>query len=372
MITPPANSALSLVPGDRFFLKEIELDPTVPAAKQVEMVLEESSPFPLAQLYFGFVVRADGARALAYAAYRRRFTAEEIAEWSESGAVLPDFLGLIGPVPTKPQVVVQVQPGGVSGAAWDGRGGLPVAVVARAMSEPTEAHIAELTTELRQRLGHEDVEVRRLDGPTGVALAEDGAAVFRIAGEETARIPAAAVAEADVRDKTFLEDKRRDDSRRQGWMWAFRAAVALLLVAAGLDVAAGGLGFLTRRREARVAARADEVHRIETAETLATKIEDLTARQEKPLEWLARAGSLRPRAIQFTRVSSNNDRTLAIEAQTGDPAAVGAYEGVLRQNQEIAAVDLHDIRSREGMTSFALDLTFKPAESASTGQGGQP
>ncbi|HWA26658.1 MAG TPA: hypothetical protein VG734_13440 [Lacunisphaera sp.] len=370
-MTAIANTAtLALVPGDRFFLKEIELDPAVAAAKQVEMALEESSPFPLAQLYFGFVVRADGARALVYAAYRRRFTAEEIAAWAGATAVLPDFLGLLGPVPGGALAVVQVHPAGVSGAAWDGRAALPVAIVTKPGPQPTETQVNELVAELRQRLGRDDVEVKRIDGATGVGLDDDGAAVFRIAGGETVRFPAAAVAQADVRDKAFLEEKRRDDRRQRGWTWAFRAAIGLLLVAVGLDLVAGGLGVWSRRRQARVASRTEEVRRIETAQTLATRIEDLTARQEKPLEWLALAGSLRPRSIQFTRVSSNNDRSLAIEAQTSDPAAVGAYESLLRQRREIASVDLHDIRSREGLTNFALDLTFNPAVSAA--RGGQP
>src|SRR3954465_4732146 len=116
-----APGTVILIPGDRFFLKELSLDPATPAAAQVEIALEESSPFPLAQMYHGFVASADGRRALAYAAYRRRFTPEETAEWSEAGRVLPDFLALLGPVPSTPAIVIQPHAGGLNGAAWDGQ-----------------------------------------------------------------------------------------------------------------------------------------------------------------------------------------------------------------------------------------------------------
>ena len=365
MSMPTDSSAHVLVAGDRFFVKQIDLDPAVATASQVEMALEECSPFPLAQLYHGFVVGADGAQALAYSAYRRRFTAEETAEWPGAAAVLPDFLGLLGPAPDRPLLVVQVHPAGMSGVAWDGRARLPAAVLLKAMPEPAEDQVKEMISELSRQAGLTDAEVKRLDGPTGVGQDENGGAVFRVAGGETARFPAAAVVNADVRDKSFLQERRREEGRRRVWIWALRAASGLLLAAAGLELAAVGLGFWNARRQALVSAQAGEVARIETAQTLAIRIEDLAAREEKPLEWLSLVSSLRPRSVQFTRVASNNDRSLVIDARTGDAAAVGAYETILRQRDEIAGVEVRDIRSREGLTSFVLGLQFKPAGAAS-------
>lgn len=369
MTTSTISSAITLVSGERFFLKQIALDPAVPVATQVELVLEESSPFPLAQLYHGFVVSADRQSALGFAAYRRRFTVEELAEWSGAVAVLPDFLGLIGPPPDRPLVVVQTHPTGLVGVAWNGRSGLPVTVLTKSIPEPAESQVEEMVSELRRHEGMEGAEVKRLNGPPEIEQDESGA-VFRVAGEETARFSAAAVADADVRDKSFLEEKRRDDTRRRGWTWALMAVSALLLIAAILDVAVVGLGIWNGRRRELVSAQADEVRRIETAQTLATRIEDLAARQEKPLEWLSLASGVRPRSVQFTRVVSNNDRSLTIDAQTADAGSVSEYETALRQREEIANVEMRDIRSRDGLTSFVLALNFKPANSAA--KEGQP
>jgi hypothetical protein len=366
------NAGVTLVPGDRFFLKEVTLDPAAGAAAQVELALEESSPFPLAQLYYGFVTGPDRKIALAFAAYRRRFANEELADWPASAVVLPEFLALIGPPPAEPQVVLQVHPAGIYGVAWDGRASLPVAVICKSIPDSSEAQQAELMQELRRRAGSGEIPVRRLEGPAGVGLDEAGGAVFRIAGEETARFSTAALGDADVRDKAFLDEKRRDDSRRRGWTWGLWAAAALLLLAGALELTAGALGVWNQRRRAVVASRADEVRRIETAQTLATRIEDLSARQEKPLEWLSVVSAARPRSIQFVRMVSNNDRSLTIDAQTPDAAAVGAFEAALRQRAELEQVETRDLRAREGLTSFVLAVKFKPVNGSPVTQGGQP
>lgn len=228
----------------------------------------------------------------------------------------------------------------------------------------------EMIAELGRLAGLEDPGVQRLDGPTGVGEDENGSAIFRIEGEETVRFSAAAVANADVRDKSFLQEKRREEARSRGWLWAFAAVSGLLLIAVALEFATASLGLWNERRRGLVSAQSAEVSRIETAQTLATLIEDLAAREEKPLEWLSLVSSLRPRSVQFTRVSSNNDRSLVIDAQTGDAAAVGTYETTLRQRPEVAEVEVRDIRSREGLTSFSLALQFGPAAAAT--QEAQP
>lgn len=360
MNQPDPNAAVILVPGDRFFLKEVALEPGADVASQVDLALEASAPFPLAQLFHGYVLGADRRSALAYAAYRRRFSAAEMAEWSPAGAVLPDFLGLIGPAPGHPLIDVQLQAGAIIAVAWDGRAALPVAVLCRPAAGAPESGLAEVVAELRRRSGLGEVEVRPREGAAGAGFDADGGVVFRAGGEETARFSAAALVAADVRDKSFLQEKKHREARQRGWSRAFTAVVVLLVAALAVELAARALALASRRRSAQVSAQAEEVRRIETAQTLATRIEDLAAREERPFEWLALVSAARPRSIQFTRVVSSNDRSLTIDAQTADAAAVGAYENALRDRPELVEVATRDLRSREGLTSFVLFVRFNP------------
>lgn len=365
--TPFAADTILLVPGDRFFVKPVTLDPAAPAAAQVEIALEESSPFPLAQMYHGFVRSGDGSRALAYAAYRRRFTPEETAEWADASRVLPDFLALLGPRPSGPAVVIQSHAGGLAGAAWDGKADLPVAVLVQSVAEAGEAQIAGMAAELHRRGGPGGADVRRLSGPASAGVTTEGGVVFRVGGEETMRLPAAAAETADIRDKSFLGSRHRDEQSRRGWWVAFLAVAALGLLAAGVEIAAGVMGVRNRRQLEAVARQADEVARIETAETLAKRVEDLNARPERPFEWLAAAGAVRPRSVQFVRAASRSNRTLEIEAQTGDAADAGAYEAALRQLPQVESVETRELRARGGLTTFIMAVKFKAPVTATAG-----
>lgn len=366
----PATSApgtIVLVPGDRFFLREVTLDPAAPAAAQVEIALEESSPFPLAQMYHGFVRSGDGTRALAYAAYRRRFTPEETAEWAEAARVLPDFLALLGPAPSDAAVVVQPHTGGLAGAAWDGKSDLPVAVIVQSVAEPTEAQIAELAAELHRRSGLNNATMRRLSGAAGAGVAAEGGVAFRAGGEETFRLPPDAADTADVRDKSFLASRDREGRRQRGWWAAMLAVAALALLAGGVEIAAAALGVRNRQNQEKVARQSDEVARIETAETVAKRVEDLTARPERPFEWLNVAREARPRSVQFLRAASRSNRTLEIEAQTADAADAGTFEAALRQAPQVESVETRELRAREGQTTFIMAVKFKAKAAAAAG-----
>jgi hypothetical protein len=89
------------------------------------------------------------------------------------------------------------------------------------------------------------------------------------------------------------------------------------------------------------------------------RIEDLVARQQRPLEWVAQAAAARPKSIHFLRMAGRSDRSLEIEAQTPNASDVGAYESALRQLPGVAEVQVHDLRAREGVTTFIVGLRFK-------------
>jgi hypothetical protein len=370
MIQDPISAdPLVLVPADRFFLQLVPLDSSVPAADQVALALEELSPFPLVQMYHGFVADAAGTRALAFASYRRRFTAEEQAAWPAAAAVVPDILALLAPVPSGPALVIHAASGRLLGAAWNGQQALPVAVQARMVTgDPAEAE-ALMIEELKRAGAPAGAKVTRREGAIEARWNDRTEAVFRIAGQETIRFPATALAAADVRDKSFLEDKqfRRKQDRR--WWGGALAVAGLLAIAMVLDLTGAGYALWNHRDRAALALRAPEVRGIEAAQTMAVRIEQLAERQQRPLEWLSAIGTARPRSVQFTRVVGRNDRTLEIEAQTTNANDVGIFETALRKLPNLDRVEIRDLRAREGMTSFVVALAFKPVVATAAVEG---
>jgi hypothetical protein len=368
---PAVTARVLLVPADRFFVQTVPLGSGADAGTQATLALEELAPFPLAQLYHGHLVAPDGSQALVFAAYRRRFSAAETAAWAAADLVLPSFVALLGTRGDGPGLVLHAGGAALMGAAWDGKSPLPSQVLAQAGAEPpAEAQRAAFAAELQAAGGLPPVPVRWLDGAVAVERDPDGGVTFSVDGTETARLAPAALAAADVRDKDFLEEQRRT-GRRDLWLWRGLLATAVAAgLAVALDLGALALGAEAGRVRRAVAAAAPQVQRVETAQTLAARIEDLSRRQFRPLEMLALVSERRPRSIQFLRATTKGLYTLEVEAQTPNAADVGGYEVALRGLQTQERVEVRDLRMRDGVTSFVLAVTFKPA--ALQPEGGPP
>jgi hypothetical protein len=367
--------AAQFAPSDRFFMRFVPLAPDLPALAQAELALEGLAPFPPAQLYWGCCVAPDRASALVYAAHRRRFTPEETAAWERSALAAPDLLALLGAAPKAPAVIVQVGETGLSGAAWAGEARWPVAVHARDFGVAP-------TAENRQKFAIELAEKARLDNPvvsyiTGIPRArrEGDRLIFELADAAGAVVAATTVAHADqdaldVRDRAFLE-KRRRDRRRSEFIWRlFLAGGAAAGLALLLDLGALSFGLVDRALQRRVAGQAPVVEKLETAHGLTSRIDELTHRRLRFFEMLAAINQSRPKSITFNRTSTNGRNALEIDAQTGSADDVGVYETALRGMTALEKVEIKDLRARDGVTTFGLSVAFR--SDTNGGNGGAP
>src|SRR5690606_34424341 len=97
----PARQVV-ILPDEAFFARNVPIVRGPDAAEvtnQLELALEGLSPFPLAQLYYGFLIRPDADHALVFAAYRRRFPVEETETWTTAELVVPRFALSLGAPP---------------------------------------------------------------------------------------------------------------------------------------------------------------------------------------------------------------------------------------------------------------------------------
>ena len=121
----------SLLPDAVFFSRSIPVPAGASRAdvvSQVGLALESLSPFPLAQLYYGYYWPAGSSRALAYASYRRRFTVDQVSEWTGKEFVLPAFAGLLGAEVGPSTTLILSAPEGLTALHWD-EARVPVAVL---------------------------------------------------------------------------------------------------------------------------------------------------------------------------------------------------------------------------------------------------
>lgn len=355
----PSVPPVLLLPGDRFFVRRIELSLEVEAGEQVELGLEGMSPFAVAQLYFGHVREPGGGAALVYAAYRRRFAGEETEGWAGAARVLPEFLAWVGAKPDAAGgVVVHEGSERLTALAWRAEETLPGVVLVREAKVGTVAGVAE---EARVRAGlSAGVVVKTVKGEPGGEWGDEGALLVKAGGSEQWRIEAAGLDGADIREDDFLE-ARKQEVKRDGWLWrAVQGCAILLLLALLLE---GWTGFMKWQAGSRLEqgqAQAAEVEGLETARTLANRIAELGENRLMPFEMLLAINERRPESIRFQQTVTRGVNELEIEARTDNAADVGAYESVLRENPAVLRVLTRNIRARDGVTTFVLSLVFRP------------
>jgi hypothetical protein len=330
------------------------------AAVQAELALEAISPFPPAQLYHGFFWAPGAGRVLVFAAYRRRLTREQLAEWDGAALVLPAFAALLGIEPPSATTLLVPSAEGLTAIHWDS-GVVPAAVQFRPLApEPTDDDRTRARDELlRQFSGSK--HVIELTGPPVAEAATRGGDEFRFAaGDRVSRLTARRAAAMDVRDKTELAALRRARARDVALWRVFVGCLAAILLMLVGGVALAADGFRQRAREARVAAQQPIVEQIKTAQSFTTRIDELSTKRLLPLEMLSVVSEKKPPGIQFLRATTGGLYTLTVDAQTTAPSEVAGFRTALADLPACEQVDVRDQRTRDNLMTFTLVVTFRP------------
>jgi len=334
------------------------------AATQVELALEGISPFPLAQLYYGWFWMPGVEHALVFAAYRRRFTAEQTEAWASAELVLPAFAALLGVENEAATTVVLHAPEGLTAVHWESSP-VPVKVLSRELGADATAEVrAAARDDLLRALGGSS-KVIELDS----ALAPDPAKsdrefVFR-SGSLVSRLAGSRVAALDVRDKGDLAALR--NSRRRDvvlWRVALGAVAALVLLGVG-EIGLVGGRMWQDVRQAKIRGQKPTVDKIMSSQSLANRIEELATKRLLPFEMINALfeDNRKPAEITFSRVVTlpqTGIHTLTIDATASNAGQVSVYEATLRNLPMIQRVEVRDLRTRGETATFTLVVTFKP------------
>ncbi len=329
---------------------------------QAELAIESLAPFPVGQLYYGHHWLPGSNHTLVYAAYRKRLTADEVEAWPEAEAVLPSFVTVLrkGEVPAPATAVIVPGAGSVTGLYFADAGGVPTAVrVESLIAEATDADRAAareaVLAAFPEKLKVVDVEAE----PLFDADSPQGEFVFRAGALET-RFDAADVAPLDVRDKDELAARRRAHARDVILWRSFLGCAAAIGVAILLEFALVGTSIWQKQRLALEATQKPVVEAIMTSQSLAIQIDELSTKRLRPLEMLALVNTVRPRTIQFMRTATGGLHTLDVEAQTSSTGDIDLLRSALNKLPGCEKAEVLDVRSRDGVSTFKLVVTFKP------------
>jgi len=356
----------AMLPGNRFFVRRLTVEgEDVPG--QVNLALEAISPFPLEQMLVGFVTSADGKQVLAYAAHRRRFTAEESFAWPEDCQVVPEFLALCGHRPATDAIVVHRGDDRLTALAWKAGEELPLAIVVAELADADEAGIAREAA-IRADLPA-DVAVEKVTGALSGSIVERDL-VLKLEGNGTFTIPQKGLDDSDIRDSDFLAERRKKE-RLNLILWnAARLGAAVIAVSLILDLAGMVVGMRSSSLEAANEARRPVVEDIEASQAITSRILELGVKRLLPIEMLALVNEKRPATVEFTNIQCElkkaKDSTIAkpmmtVDAKTPNAGDISDFLKAVQAMPEVEAATNSEPRVRETSTTFRIEITFKQA-----------
>ena len=362
--TGPKPQEAAMLPGNRFFVRRLSVEgEDVPG--QVNLALEAISPFPLEQMLVGFVTSADGKQVLAYAAHRRRFTAEESFAWPEDCQVVPEFLALCGHRPAADGIVVHRSNERLTALAWKAGAELPDAIVVAELADADEASVAREAAARADLAPETPVEV--FAGELAGALVE-GDLILKCAAEGTFTIPKKGLDDSDIRDSDFLAERRKKE-RLNLILWsAARLGAAVLIVALLLDIGGFVIGLRSERLGTANEANQPLVEDIEESKKIADRILELGVKRLLPIEMLALVNEKRPATVEFTNIHCELKKAkesvlvkpvLTVDARTPNAGDISDFLKAVQSLAEVESVTNSEPRVRDTSTTFRLEITFK-------------
>ncbi len=359
----PPPPKVVLLPDEMFFTRAIPVAPdggSAAVAGQIELALETLSPFPPAQLYHGFFWQPGADRALIFAAYRRRFTSDQTAEWGSAELVVPSFAALLGGDIKPDTALVVPSENGFTAIYYDGAS---AAIPAKVVFQPVPADATD-----EQRSQARDALLSAAPNSRHVVLAAAPAAAssrnerefaFRAEGF-TSRVPSASASALDVRDKEELAALRRSRQRDLLLWRGFLGLVAALLVLGLGELALVGLGMWDKTLRKQANAQQPVVDRIDTAQTLTTRVNELSTKRLLPIEMILFVSGTKPDTIRFLRTTTDGIYGLTVEAQSTSPNAVTDYRSKLAALPELEKVEFGRPQARDNGIQFTMSITFRP------------
>lgn len=100
--------------------------------------------------------------------------------------------------------------------------------------------------------------------------------------------------------------------------------------------------------------------RIEQAQTTAKRLEEISTQRLLPFEMISLLNDKRPRSVEFISVNTKGLWQLDIRAQATSADDATTFETEARRLPGIERVEVLEKGTREGLTAFRLEITFKP------------
>ncbi len=351
-----APSPVLTLPGYVFFVDRIEL-PTALEASELddfaELSLEDLAPFPVEQLYWGYLYSESANAILIYAAYRERVKALGYKDLEAYLWVLPDFATLWGNRFAEATTLQLEGEEGFSEIVFEADDPLPQKVVSwsgatDAMQSPSNLRLTLESIKVSEKgLAHFHFQ------PVGDQDAEDLPEHCQRRSPEEDDLW-----RADVRDPAFKKNERNS---RKLTAWITRATGYAAIFAVFLVILEGAL-FLGElwidSRESKIAAQAPEVRRIEDKQSLMNKLDQVAQNELRPIAMLEALNGPRPEGIYFTNAEIEDRNRIMVDGIANTIKELNTYMSALTASGQFEQARDQETNFSGGKTTFRVTLDY--------------
>ncbi len=375
----PLNLKAAMAQGYSFFCRRVEIPGDVESDELdsfLQLQLESLSPFPLEHLQFGFVIDASRHCAFLYAAYRRSFEHSVASSWEEQEAVIPEFsVGLLaGGLDDETPLLIE---GGSSFTylEFDSLSELPryfqsIPKRDKDINEGVErSDLESVSAKLKAERSVESIRVWKASSQIAIdkkvlklrAKEEDRHIVVEVDRNSMWRM--------DLRDSETVERVQMEERRNYLiWRIAIGMAAMIGLLIAGEFVWFAEKGYLGLRR----GWNEEQAPLVEEIVSQKTTINELLSFRESdliPFDMLVAIEPFRTDSVVFTKVETNGPNSLIVLANATSNGQANQFKARLERFVKIEAVELQNIQSRPGGTTFTALLNFKIGAFPDRGEG---
>lgn len=373
-VESPGPPPIILIPGERFFSEKISLPEEILPKNLdsfLEITIEGLSPFPVDQLYWGYLYDKTEGAVLLYAMYSERLSLEEQTVLLEDqiAYVFPSFIPAYGQRYQEPTVSFISAEGSMTALFWNTESSIPSHIASVSLGESPEYAREKLLHSIDSEgynIQSGYWELQRTDLLSNKSVRFES--VYHSDKEsKTNHIlilteKDALTWNADIRPRLLTREKHKQEkTARILWLGTLAASVAfgIFLLIEILDLI--GNSYLASKK-AHFQKQVAKVKFIEGQESLVQKIERLGHNYYGPLKVLDLLNNYRPKKVYFTSVDlgSKNDAVIEGVAQSVDD--LNKYTDDLNNSGLVEKFDVGQIVSRQGRITFKMDITFKVQE----------
>lgn len=346
-----------VLPGHVFFVDRIALPVDLESADIsdfAELCLEDLAPFPIEQLYWGFLHNeADGA-ILLYATYKPRIAALGHKDLDNFQWVLPDFATTYGAYFPEAKTLLLESAESCS-------------LISLGSGDVLASQVVSYTPDGNKPLSAGSSKPLAIQIESAPAN-DQGLPIFkfkareRIDEETTGNWKQLSPGEnqlwqADIRDREFKKAER-NNRKLSGWLGRATAYAAIFVIL--LLILEGALrtgAIWLQAQSEKISMQAPDVRRVEDKQSLMNKLDQVAQNELRPIAILDALNKSRPEGIYFTQTVAEDQNRITIDGIARTISELNAYLEALEATGSFQLKDSDRI-TRGGKTTFSATLDY--------------